>query len=616
MRIPRQIMDQVRDSSDLLSIVQDYVKLKKAGNNYIGLCPFHDEKTPSFNVNPSKGFFKCFGCGKSGDVFTFVMEIERLLFLDAVRWLASRNGITIPEHAVDQQAYKEKEVVYHALRFAADYFVKQLLESGSLARDYLTQRGLTDKTIERFKLGWAPNSWDALIKSAEKANIKPETLVRAGLIKKREDSQGYYDRFRNRVIFPVWSHVGKIIGFGGRILTPDEKAPKYLNSPETEVYNKSYVLYGLNHAKREARQDERVLLVEGYTDVLALYQAGIGAVACCGTALTSHQVKLLGRYVKEVRLLYDADKAGVQATERAIDCVLQNGLDASVVSLPEGEDPDSFLSSRGVDEFKTFLLETTKDWMASSVFVAQHQHLLDSPQGMRQEISKIAKRISWIQDDLLRKLYIQKASQLFGVLEADIAHEVGIQRQGKQVQPKPIAEPLPQNRSIAQHIPIYEKTLLQIMLSEGAPMIEFIMSYCSLEEFQDGVSRELAEALLNKYKEDSDKSINVIEDVQFDISEDARELIADLQVQQYEVSSGWEQNKITVPEFNQLPKQIAKESMLAMKKKYVQKWCSDLLNKIINEAEGSETQSILQDEYREALQVQQELNSPDLFGKD
>ncbi len=615
MRIPRAIMDQVRDHSDILSIVQDYVRLKKAGNNYIGLCPFHEEKTPSFNVNASKGFFKCFGCGKSGDVITFVMEIERLLFLDAVRWLADRAGITIPEQAVDQNAYQEKEVIYHALRFAADYFVKQLLGSGSQARDYLSRRGLTDQTIERFKLGWAPNSWDALIKSAEKKNIKPEILVRAGLIKKREDSQGYYDRFRNRVIFPVWSHVGKIIGFGGRILTPDEKAPKYLNSPETEVYHKSSVLYGLYQAKREARQDERVLLVEGYTDVLALYQVGIGAVACCGTALTPNQVKLLSRYVKEVRLLYDGDQAGVDATERAIDCILQNGLDASVVSLPEGEDPDSFLSRHGVDQFNAVLLENSKDWMESGVLDARNKQLLNTPRGVRQEISKVAKRISWLKDDLLRKLYIQKASHSFGVLEGDIAHEVMFQHAGHRIQP-PSEPAASQYNPIVDDIPSAEKSLLQVMLTEGAPMIEYIMTYCSLEEFKEGVPRELAEILLNVYMEHQDEATNLIRAGHFDASETIRQTIADLLMQKYELSRRWEEKKVPVPTMNQDPKRVAKDGMLALKVLRVKNQISEVTKQIFLAEEGSELQMNLQEEYRDHLQMQQRLKSRDVFGSD
>jgi len=617
MRIPREIMNQVRDNSDILSIVQDYVRLKKAGNNYIGLCPFHEEKTPSFNVNAAKGFYKCFGCGKSGDVITFVMEIERLLFLDAVRWLADRAGIIIPERAVDQEGYKEKEIVYHALRFAAEYFVKQLLEpvTGAPARDYLSQRGLTDKTIERFKLGWAPNSWDALIQSAQNDNITPETLVRAGLIKKREDSQGYYDRFRNRIIFPVWSHVGKIIGFGGRILTPDEKAPKYLNSPETEVYHKSQVLYGLYQTKREARQDDRVLLVEGYTDVLALYQAKIGAVACCGTALTPNQVKLLGRYVKEVRLLYDADDAGVAATERAIDCVLQNGLDASVLSLPEGEDPDSFLSSQGEDQFNTFLLKASKDWMESSVTDARNKQLLNSPRGVRQEISKVAKRISWLQDHLLRKLYIQKASQLFGVLEGDIDNEV--MRQQNQSQPQSTPAPVLQETSIVATIPTAEKNLLRVMLAEGAPMIEYIMSHCSLEVFQEGVSRDLAAALLNVYKQHKEKSIDVIRDGHLDISEDARQLIAHLQMQRYDISPRWKERKVAIPTLDPDPKRIAQDSMLRIEEDINNRELRELERQILDVEEGSESQINLQEKYRDKLEIRQKLkNREEVFGSD
>ncbi|MCY4001711.1 MAG: DNA primase [Bacteroidetes bacterium] len=615
MRIPNHIVDQVRDTADILSIVQDYVRLKQVGNNYIGLCPFHEEKTPSFNVNPAKGYYKCFGCGKGGNVFNFVMEIERLLFVDAVRWLAERVGITIPTQVGDREDYDKKEIVFHALRFAAKYYAEQLLHPhfGLHAIEYLRGRGLTDQTIERFKLGYAPNAWDGLLKAAARESISPETLVRAGLIKKRDDSQGYYDRLRNRVIFPITSHVGRIIGFGGRVFTPDDKAPKYINSPDTEIYHKSNVLYGLYQAKHEARKEDRVLLVEGYTDVLALYQAGFGAVACCGTALTPSQVKLMGRYVNEIRLLYDADSAGQTANERAIDHVLQNGLDASVVSLPEGEDPDSFVLGHGAETFRDYLQRESKDWMESMVAKAMSNHLLDSPRGKREEIAKVAKRISWVQDDLLRKLYIQKASGLFGIHEGDIAQEVIAQARGRQAKTPQAVAPPPENSSIVEEIPVEQKLLLKVMIDYGGSMIKFIMGYTGIHEFKEGACRELANALVKIYEEYQDQSLKVIQDGHFEVSETAQQLMATLMIEQHHVSPRWSDLKVTVPPLHEDVQRVAEESMLVMKRKSNHKNIRELERQILSAQDGSEKQMKLQQEYAKMREKRIKLQDRGIF---
>ncbi|MCY3629490.1 MAG: DNA primase [Bacteroidetes bacterium] len=615
MWIPDHIVDQVREGSDILGVVQDYVRMKKAGNNYVGLCPFHEEKTPSFNVNPSKGIFKCFGCGKGGNVLTFVMEIERLEFVDAVRWLADRAGIKIPQQRVDREAFEQTEVVYHALRFASEYFTQKLQDpvSGAVALAYLQRRGLTENTIERFQLGYAPDSWDGLLKAAERGHIKPEALERAGLVKKN-DKGGYYDRFRNRVIFPVWSHIGKITGFGGRALKEGPRTPKYLNSPETEVYHKSLVLYGLYQAKREARQQGKVLLVEGYTDVLALDQAGIGSVACCGTALTPQQVKLLGRFVKEIQLLYDADTAGAEATERAIDCILQNGLDASVVSLPEGEDPDSFVRKQGADEFKAYLQDETRDWLESFIWSAKQKNTLSTPQGMRKEISRVAERITWLQDQLLQKLYIQKTSQLFGVLEGDVAQEVAAHFRSRQTSAN-TAPAQPESSETVDTIPEPERKLLELMLEEGAPMIEYILGNMSLEEFQKGPSLELVEALVALYHghtRESDK-LGSIDVGQLQISALGRQLAASLLIRQHEISKKWEEKKIAVPKLNQNPKRIAKDCMRRVKRKLIKGEMKDLMSGITSAEEGSEAQLELQEEYRKKSQYLISLEKGEVF---
>ncbi|MCY4159367.1 MAG: DNA primase [Bacteroidetes bacterium] len=616
MRIPEHIVEQVRDGADILGVVEDYVRMKKAGNNYIGLCPFHEEKTASFNVSPSRGYFKCFGCGKGGNVITFVMEIERLDFLDAVRWLADRMGIEIPVQVADQEEFKKKETIYNALRFAAEYYVKKLQEStiGLPAREYLEARGLTDKTAERFKLGYAPDSWSGLLEAAQTGHIEPETLLKAGLVAERDNGRGYYDRFRNRIMFPIWSHVGKIIGFGGRALADaKEGTPKYLNTPETEVYHKSYVLYGLFQAKRVARQQDKILLVEGYTDVLALDQAGIGSIACCGTALTPQQVQLLGRFVKEIQLLYDADTAGVDATERAVDVVLQNGLDASVVSLPEGEDPDSFVRSQGADQFRAYLQTTTKDWIESLYLAADGRNTLSTLRGKLLELSRISERISWLQDQLLKKLYIKRASQLFGVLEGDIWDEVNRYLKGNQTSGGMIPS---QSEELdpTEEIPEAEKMLLQLMLEEGAPMIEYILRHMSLDEFSEGASQNLVEAIIDLYHEHQRESLTAIQGGQLRVNEQTQQLVANLLMRQHEVSRGWGEKKIVVPKLNQDAKRIAIDCMRESKRKHIGEEMDELLNQILNSEQGGEDQLKLQEKYRQKSQLLRDLQKVEIFG--
>ncbi len=614
MRIPEEIVEQVRDHSDFLGIVEDYTRMKKVGSRFMGLCPFHDEKTPSFNVNPQKGFFKCFGCGIGGNVITFVMEKERLEFVDAVRWLASRMGIKIPEQVHDREAFEKKETVYHALRFASEYYMRNLQEPtvGKQARDYIAERGLTQKTVERFKLGYATESWDGLLKEAERGHIKQETLVRAGLVVKREEREGYYDRFRGRLIFPIWSHVGKIVGFGGRILADVPNTPKYINSTETEVYSKKEVLYGLYQSKRTARSHEKVLLVEGYTDVLALDQAGIGSVASCGTALTAEQVRLLTRYVNEIQLLYDADNAGIEATTRAIDCALENGLDASVIRLPPGEDPDSFVQRLGADEFKEYLASSSKNWVESLYLAADSKNALSSIRGKIQELSEIARRIAMIEGDLVKKQYIKEASRLFDIAEGDVLQEVNRHLMAKPRSTAPAPTP-PVRNDPTDNIPEPEKKILQLMMENGAPMINFILPKMSLEEFQDGPSHELAEALsklCNKYDE---RTLEAIQNGKLDVSQPTQQLIGGLMIHQHEISKGWEEKKIAVPELNQDSMRVAKECMRRNKQRIIKNQMTELARKVLNSDEGSADQLGYQEEYRQKSLLLKVLDREDCF---
>ncbi|MEM8559560.1 MAG: DNA primase, partial [Bacteroidota bacterium] len=354
MPIPDSVIEDVRHAVDLVDVVGDYVRLRRSGVRFVGLCPFHNEKSPSFSVDPQKNLYYCFGCRRGGDLFKFVQEVEGMEFLETVRLLAGRAGIEIPEErGGPSEAASEREAIHNALRFAARFYYQQLqTEAGQPGLDYYRQRGFTKQTITAFGLGFAPDRWDALTEAALAAHYTPEVLVKADLA--REGSRGIYDRFRGRAMFPIVSHVGKVLGFGGRIIpgvTPpfkDGDPPKYINSSETPVYHKSEVLYGLRQAKQAIRGEGEALLVEGYTDVVSLHQAGVEhVVASSGTALTPQQVRLAGRYAQAVVLLYDADSAGLDAALRAIDLVLAEGLGVYAVALPDGADPDAFVQQFG-----------------------------------------------------------------------------------------------------------------------------------------------------------------------------------------------------------------------------------------------------------------------------
>ncbi len=363
--ISRKSIDEVVERVRIEEVVQDFVNLKRRGSNLIGLCPFHHEKTPSFSVSPTRNIYKCFGCGRGGDSIKFVMEHEGYDYPEAIRHLANKYGVQLEETQQDAESIKaerERETVYKVLDFASKFFQKQLLdtEEGQLAGlNYFRERGFRNKTIEDFGLGYAPQSPDTFITEALKAGFTKEILQRAGLV-----TQVDSDFFRHRVIFPIFNISGKVIAFAGRQLTSSKRSPKYINSPETEIYNKRKVLYGLFNAKKAIREADNCFLVEGYTDVISLHQSGIeNVVASSGTALTPEQIRLVKRYASRITVLYDSDPAGIKAAMRGLDLILEESLDVQLVLLPPGEDPDSFVQKSGMSGFLDFIKQHGKDFI-------------------------------------------------------------------------------------------------------------------------------------------------------------------------------------------------------------------------------------------------------------
>lgn len=428
MRIDPETVERIKQTAAVADVIGDYVTVKKKGANYWACCPFHGEKTPSFSISPSKGIYKCFGCGKAGDSVRFIMDIEGLGYGEALRHLAKKYGIEIQEEEMtDDQMNRqnERESLFIILEYAKEFFKNQLHqteEGKSIALPYFKERGFSDTTIQTFDLGYSPESWDLFVKTAIKQGYSQEIIEKAGLVTQRNEEGKVYDRFRNRVIFPIHNVSGKVIAFGARILKSDaskSSQAKYLNSPETEVYHKSSILYGIAQAKNEIRNLDVCYLVEGYTDVISLHQAGIkNVVASSGTSLTTDQIKLIARFTKHVTVLYDGDNAGIKAALRGMDLILEEGLQVNLVVFPEGNDPDSFVRKIGSEAFLDYIKKEAKDVISfqANLFMKEAG---DDPFKKSELIKEMVHSISKIPDAIQRSLFIQKTASLMR-LEEDV----------------------------------------------------------------------------------------------------------------------------------------------------------------------------------------------------
>lgn len=428
MRINPETVERIKQTATVTDVIGDYVTIKKKGANYWACCPFHGEKTPSFSISPSKGIYKCFGCGKAGDSVRFIMDIEGLGYGEALRHLAKKYGIEIQEEEMtDDQMNRqnERESLFIILEYAKEFFKNQLHntdEGKSIALPYFKERGFSDATIQTFDLGYSPESWDLFVKTALKQGYSQEIIEKAGLVTQRNEEGKIYDRFRNRVIFPIHNVSGKVIAFGARILKSDaskSSQAKYLNSPETEVYHKSSILYGIAQAKNEIRNLDVCYLVEGYTDVISLHQAGIkNVVASSGTSLTSDQIKLIARFTKHVTVLYDGDNAGIKAALRGMDLILEEGLQVNLVVFPEGNDPDSFVRKIGSEAFLDYIKKEAKDVISFQANLFMNE-AGDDPFKKSELIKEMVQSISKIPDAIQRSLFIQKTASLMR-LEEDV----------------------------------------------------------------------------------------------------------------------------------------------------------------------------------------------------
>lgn len=429
MKIHSETIDKIKEAVEITEVIGDYVSLKKRGANYQACCPFHNEKTPSFNVNPVRQIYKCFGCGAAGDAIKFVMDIDGVGYMEALRHLAQKYHIEIKEEEVTDEAairQNEKESLYIVLNFAKDFFRQQLTqtdEGRSIALSYFKERGLSDAIIEKFQLGYSPSGWDAFTSYALQKGHTPHLLESAGLSIRREGKETLFDRFRERVIFPIHNVSGKVIAFGGRVLKTDKKTAKYINSPETAVYHKSDVLYGISQAKNAIRQADLCYLVEGYTDVISLHQGGIeNVVASSGTSLTIEQIRLISRFTPNITILYDGDAAGIKAALRGLDLVLEEGLNVSIVTFPDNDDPDSFMRKVGSARFAEYLRTSTRDFITfkTETLLADAG---DDPFKRAEIISDIVGSITKIPDAIKRQIFFARVAERMKIEEQTIISE-------------------------------------------------------------------------------------------------------------------------------------------------------------------------------------------------
>lgn len=426
--IPDQVVEEVRARADIVEVVGEFVPdLKKSGKDYKAKCPFHEDRTPSFYVVPAKGFYKCFGCGESGDAFTFVMKKMGLEFVEAVKYVGSRCGVDVQEVRRQDPEQDPMRPLLEANAFARDWFTAQLWESpaGTRARAYLERRGVNREVADRFGLGYAPDDWRGLREAAAVHGIGDDVLLQVGLLTTSERSPEPYDRFRDRIIFPIETLPGRVVAFGGRVLDGGVKgAPKYLNSPETPLYHKGEVLYGLSSARHAIRREGGVLVVEGYMDVVSAVSAGLDhVVATLGTAMTPEHARLLKRYTTQVFLLFDSDLAGQKATFRAGDVLLSEGLHPSVVTLPPGEDPDSVAQSEGSDGLARYI-DQALDIVDRKLQILEERDFFSSIDGVRRALDGLLPTVRAAADPALRDIYASKVAERTGVRPETIQDEL------------------------------------------------------------------------------------------------------------------------------------------------------------------------------------------------
>jgi DNA primase len=570
--ITKPTIDRIMEATDIVEVIGEFVQLKKRGANYVGLSPFANERTPSFTVSPAKGIFKDFSSGKGGSAVTFLMELEKFTYPEALKWLAKKYSIEV-EETVDTTENREeenhRESLMIATGYAAKFFHESLLETDegkSIGLSYFKERGFSNDTIKKFELGYSPDQWEAFTGQALKDGYQQQFLEESGLCVKR-DNGSLYDRYRGRVMFPIHSFTGRVIAFGGRTLKNDKNVPKYVNSPESEIYHKSNVLYGLYFAKKAIREEDNCFLVEGYADVLSVHQAGIeNVVASSGTSLTVEQIRLIGRFTKNITILYDGDAAGIKASLRGLDMILEEGLNVKVVLFPDGHDPDSYVRNFGTNGFKKHIEDNKKDFILFKTDILLKE-VGNDPIKKADVIREIVESVAKIPDSIKASVFIKECSYLLKIDERALLSELNKMRSAKArkdsqqqtSRPVPVDETLLDEPQVKIEREDYsqEKEIIRLLLLYGSRVIDwdgiantyigpFMIAELSDVEFENATCKTFVEV----YRREVENG--VLPDEQYFIhypEKDIVDLTVTLIATKYTLSDNWyEMHKILVPD--------------------------------------------------------------------
>jgi len=644
--IKPETIQQIFETVRIEEVIGDFVSLRKRGSNYLGLCPFHNEKTPSFSVSPSKGIYKCFGCGKAGNAINFVMEHEHYSYPEALRFVAKRYSIDIEETEVTpemRQELDERESMFTLNGFIAKYMSSNLLSSDegkAIALSYLKERDFREATIEKFELGYAIDNWQDYSDHALKNGYKKEILVKTGLSIQRENDKGLIDRFRGRVIFPIHNLTGKVIGFGGRILTSEKKAAKYLNSPESEIYNKSKVLYGIFFARNAIVKNDNCYLVEGYTDVISMHQAGIeNVVASSGTSLTVDQIRLIKRYTPNITILFDGDPAGIKASFRGIDLILEQGMNVKIVLFPEGQDPDSYVRSHRSSETEEFIKNQAADFITFKTRLMLDETAGD-PTAKASLIKEIVQTISVIPDGITRTVYVKECSVVMEVPEQTLMNELnkifrkrfrkGADRPREFVEDTVVQ--LPPKEQI-EFDPLtmkgHEADLLRILLSYGEQTFLMEIEEDELEKYEDKeIEVRVADYLIDDFKHEQiqfeNEMYNKILNEYISIWEEGKlppnnhfinhndpqivNTVIDLLSSAYQLSDNWETNKIFVKTEEDQLKLVVMSAWMSFKSRMINKQLKEITEELKKSGNEEADIYLLQQQYFELKKIANQID--------
>lgn len=553
MRIPENKIEEIRSSADIVDLISEFVQLRKRGKNFIGLCPFHSEKTPSFTVSEDKQIFHCFGCHTGGNIYKFLMEYEKISFIEAVQEVAARVGINLEYEEDTTGKESEQEILYEINVQAARYFSDNLLNSpeGEIARKYFYERKIKPQTMRAFGLGYALNGWENFVEFAKSKKIDLERAIQLGLIGQNNDGR-LFDKFSDRIIFPIFSANGRVIAFAGRILESKEGSAKYLNSPESLIYVKGRILYGLSFAKDEIRKLDKAILVEGYMDLISLYQSGIkNVVAVSGTALTEDQVQLLSRYTKNVVLLFDADTAGIKASMRSIELLLKRDIEVKIATLPSGEDPDSYINKYGKDEFDE-LIRKAQNFLEYETEYYESQRMFEDHNKTAEAIRELVKLLALIEDELKRNLLLKSIAKKFNLREKLLETELDkiLKRQLRQESSQQIIKDgkpnkektglyfaTLENKSGTNYV--LEKELVKLLYEGNKEIIELIFTHFSPDDFNYQFHHELVGVVYEAYRDSEDLTASTL--IAKVKGEEQQAYLLEITFDKYSISKTWDE---------------------------------------------------------------------------